>query len=306
MKLSARDAKAFFAQPDPNAPGVLIHGPDPMRTSQRRAELLEALLGAGAAEEMRLDRIEPDAARRDPALLADALQARGFFPGRRAVLVEGAGDGLAPAVEAALEGWRTGDACLVLTAGLLPARSRLRKLFEGHRAARAAPVYADPPSRDEVAAQLDRAGLQARPAEVTEAVTALAGALDPGDFAQFVERLALYKLGDPTPLSPADIAAIAPTTTEAALDDAIDMVADGRAAALPPVLRRLQAQGTTPVGLCLAAGPALPRALCRRGRSGRGGGRGRAVAAAGLRAAARPAGAAGGALGSQSAGGCAN
>ncbi|HBG97303.1 MAG TPA: DNA polymerase III subunit delta [Rhodobacteraceae bacterium] len=254
MKLSARDARAFLVRPDADAAGVLIYGPDPMRVAHRRAGFLDALLGPDAAAEMRLDRLEPDAVRRDPAALADALRATGFFPGARAVLVDGAGDGVARAATAALAAWQAGDACLVITAGPLPARSPLRKLFEGHPSARAAPVYADPPGRAEVAEQLDRAGLQARPAEVTEAVTALAGALDPGDFAQFVERLALYKLGDPTPLSPADIAAVAPATTEAALDDAIDMVADGRAAALPPILRRLQAQGQNPVAIAVAAG----------------------------------------------------
>jgi DNA polymerase-3 subunit delta len=253
MKLSARDAKAFFAQPDPKVPGVLIHGPDPMRTAQRRAELLESLLGANAAEEMRLDRIEPDAARRDPALLADALQARGFFSGARAVLVEGAGDGVAPAVQAALDRWREGDACLVLTAGLLPARSRLRKLFEGHRAACAAPVYADPPGRDEVAAALRKSGLAEPPAEALNEIAALAGALDPGDFGQFVERLALYKLGDSAPVSASDIAAVAPATVTAVLDDTIDFVAEGRADMLPGAMRRLSGQGVTPVAIAIAA-----------------------------------------------------
>jgi len=254
MKLSAQGARAFLARPDPDVPGVLIFGPDPMRVAHRRAGFLDALLGPGAAAEMRLDRIEPDAARRDPAVLADALRATGFFPGRRAVLVDGAGDGTARAMQAALDGWRPGDACLVATAGQLPPRSPLRKLFEAHPTARAIAVYADPPDRDEVAAVLARAGLSAPPAEALDAALALAAAVDPGDFAQFAERLALYKLDDPAPVSVADIAAVAPATTEAALDAAIDLVAEGQAGALPPVMRRLQGQGHAPVGIVLAAG----------------------------------------------------
>lgn len=252
MKLSGREVLRFFARPDPSAAGVLIYGPDPMRVAHRRTELIDALLGPAAAGEMRLDRLDPDAVRRDPAALSDALRATGFFPGARAVLVDGAGDGVAPAVKAALAGWQPGDACLVVTAGPLPARSALRKLFEAHGSARAAPVYADPPGRDEVAGVLGRAGLGDLPGEALDALVALAGTLDPGDFAQLAEKLALYKLGDPLPVSAADIAAVAPEGAAAALDDALDLVAEGRADALPPVMRRLAAQGQTPVAVAIA------------------------------------------------------
>ena len=58
-------------------------------------------------------------------------------------------------------------------------------------------------------------------------VEALAQALDPGDFAQFVAKLALYKRGDPAPLGPADIAACAPPAAEADLDEVVMLAADG-------------------------------------------------------------------------------
>ncbi|MGR3697171.1 MAG: DNA polymerase III subunit delta, partial [Roseovarius sp.] len=91
------------------------------------------------------------------------------------------------------------------------------------------------------------------PGPVMSDLTALARDLDPGDFRQTIEKLALYKLGDATPLNAADIAACAPASTEADLDDILNIVAEGRSAEIGPVMRRLKAQGTQPVGLCIGA-----------------------------------------------------
>jgi DNA polymerase-3 subunit delta len=211
------------------------------------------MIGPAGEAEMRLARIAAGDLRRDPAQLADAARAQGFFPGPRVAFVEDATDGLAPVIEAAMADWRPGDAHLVVTAGQLAAKSALRKLFESHPAAHALGLYDDPPSREEIAAALTAAGLADIDRAAMADLTALAQSLDPGDFRQTVEKLALYKRGDPTPVTPADVAAVAPTSTEADLDEVIDIVAEGRAAEIGPLLRRLEAQGATAVGLCIAA-----------------------------------------------------
>jgi DNA polymerase-3 subunit delta len=215
--------------------------------------MIAALLGPGADEEMRLSRLPAADLRRDPAMLLDAVKAQGFFPGARAVLVEDANDATAEPIIAALSDWTEGDAQIVVTAGQLKATSRLRKAFEGHRNAYAAAIYDDPPSREEIEAVLARAGLRDIPGPVMGDLLALSRTLDPGDFRQTMDKLALYKIGDESPLSPQDIAACAPASTEADLDDILDVVADGRAAEIGPVLRRLKAQGVQPVGLCIGA-----------------------------------------------------
>ena len=252
MKLSARDARAFLARPEPR-PAALIHGADAMRVALKRADMLAALLGPGADEEMRLERIDPAEARRAPGAVADALKATGFFPGRRAVLVEEAGDGVAPAVSAALEGWAEGDATLVVTAGALPARSRLRKLVEGHPRAVALPVYDDPPGRDEIEAELRRAGLGEIDRAATSDLEALARALDPGDFRRTLEKIALYKHDDPAPLTSQEVALNAPATIEAALDDVLRAAAEGREGEIGPLMRKLEGQGVQPVTMVIAA-----------------------------------------------------
>ncbi|HET9067080.1 MAG TPA: DNA polymerase III subunit delta [Amaricoccus sp.] len=264
MKLAGREAARFFARPDPKAAGILIFGADAMRVALKRAALVEALIGPEGAAEMRLTRIPAAELRRDPAALLDAAKATGFFAGARAVLVEEATDALAPLVLAALGDWREGDARIVVTAGALGAGSSLRKGFEAARAAVAIGIYDDPPGRDEIEAALAAAGLALPGREAMAAIEALARALDPGDFAQLVEKLGLYKHGDAAPLSLADIAALAPPTSEDA-DEVLMLAADGKAGRLAAAFATLAARGGSPTGLTIAAGRhfrALHAAAC--------------------------------------------
>lgn len=253
MKLSPRDAPGYFARPDPGAAGLLIYGQDAMRVALRRQEVVRALIGESGDDEMRLSRIAAADLRRDPALLLDAVKAQGFFPGPRVALVEDAGDGLADTVGAALAEWRAGDAQIVVTAGALSARSKLRKLFEDHPSARAAGIYDDPPSRAEIEAALSAAGLRSIAPDAMAALTDLARVLGPGDFRQTLEKIALYKFGDTTPLTPTEVALSGPLSVEAGLDDAVDIAAEGKAHEIGPVIRRLEAQGVGPVGICIGA-----------------------------------------------------
>ena len=253
MKLSARDAPAYFAKPDASATGLLIHGADAMRVALRRQEVIKALVGPTGEEEMRLTRIPASDLRKDPALLLDAVKAQGFFPGPRVAFVEDAGDGLADTFAAALADWREGDAQIVATAGQLPAKSKLRKLFEDHRGTYAAAIYDDPPGRAEIEAALKATGLRDISGDAMAALTDLARSLSPGDFRQTLEKIALYKIGDASPLTPEEVALSAPASIEAALDDVLNLAAEGKAHEIGPVLRRLEAQGVGPVGLCIGA-----------------------------------------------------
>lgn len=253
MKLSPRDALAYFAKPDPSKAGVLIYGADAMRVALRRQQLNKALLGENAEEEMRLTRIAASDLRSEKALLGDAIKAVGFFPGPRVAFVEGAGDGLADVIGAALEDWQAGDAQVVVTAGGLAAKSKLRKLFETDARTVAIGIYDDPPGRAEIEAMLADAGLRDVPNDAMGALTDLSRSLDPGDFRQTVEKVALYKLNDPAPLTADEVALMAPATVDAATDDLMDLVAGGEAQRIGPVLRRLQSQGVSPVALTIAA-----------------------------------------------------
>ncbi|MEP5153520.1 DNA polymerase III subunit delta [Planktotalea sp.] len=252
MKLSAREATGYFAKPDAGKTGLLIFGPDAMRIALKRQQVIAALIGPNGEDEMRLTRLPSAELRKDPAALIDAMTAQSFFPGPRVAFVEDATDTMTKIITPALEEWREGDAQIVVTAGQLNARSSLRKLFEGHSNAFAVGIYDDPPSRQEIEAELTRAGIQAPDRDVMDDLTALSKDLDPGDFRQTLEKLALYKLNDPTPLDSEDIANCAPTSTEAGLDDVINIVAEARSGEIGPIMSKLQAQGVQPVSLCIA------------------------------------------------------
>jgi len=253
MKLTTRDAAAYFNAPDTSAAGLLLYGADAMRVALKRQDVLEKLLGPGAEEEMRLTRIPASELRSDKAMLADAIRAVGFFPGPRVAFVEDAADGLAPVVKQALTDWQPGDAQIVVTAKVLTARSALRKLFETHKRAYAIGIYDDPPSQAEIEAALRKSGVAEVGRDGMAELIALAQALDPGDFRQTIEKLALYKLNDPAPVTSDDIAACAPSTIEAGVDDILNAAAEGRVGEIGPLMQRLSGQGVLPVTLCIQA-----------------------------------------------------
>ena len=253
MKLSPRDAAGFLNRPDPRVPGILIYGADAMRVAERRAQVVLAHVGPEAEGEMRLTRMPGADLRKDPAAAIDALKAQGFFPGPRALIIDDATDAAAPALKTALGEWAEGDAMLVATAGQLAPASKLRKLFEGDKRAFCLAVYDDPPGRAEIEQMLAAEGLANLPQDTMRDLVALAQTLEPGDFRQTLARIALYKLNDATPLSPAEVAQLAPQSAEAEIDDILNAIAEGRMADLGPILSRLAAQGVQPVAVCIGA-----------------------------------------------------
>ena len=247
------EAARYCAKPDPARAGLLIFGADAMRVALKRQEAIAALIGPEGEAEMRLVRMSGSDLRKDAALLPDAIKEVGFFPGPRVAFVEEASDGLVETIGAALRDWKPGDAVIVVTAGGLTGKSTLKGLFEKAPNAVSIGLYDDPPSRDEIEAELKRAGLSRIAPEAMADLTVLARALDPGDFRQTLEKVALYKHGDDTPLTTAEVAAMAPATLEAELDEVLHAAAEGRARDVGMLMRRLEGQGVVPVTICLMA-----------------------------------------------------
>ena len=253
MMMKGAEAARYCAKPDPSRPGLLVFGADAMRVALKRQEAIAALVGPQGEAEMRLTRMSGADLRKDGSLLLDAIKEVGFFPGPRVAFVEEATDGLAEVIGVALKEWRPGDAVIVVTAGGLTGKSALKTLFEKHPTAVCIGLYDEPPSREEIEEALRASGLRDIDREAMADLNTLARALDPGDFRQTLEKIALYKYGDASPLTPADVAVMAPATIEAEVDDLIGAVAEGRSQAIGPLFRRLEGQGVLPVTICIAA-----------------------------------------------------
>lgn len=252
MKLGGARAAAFCARPDGGAVGALLYGPDSGLVALRRRELVQALT---EGDDLRLTRLDAAAVLRAPAELDAALRARGFFPGRRVVLVEGAGDALARPLAAMLREIRPEDAFLLVTAGSLASRSALRKLFETGERLVALAFYPAPPDAAELEALLEAAGLAG--ALTPEALADLARAaqeMDRGALMQLIETIATYALDREAPLDAAELRPLLPEAVEGELDRLVAAVAEGRAGTVGPLMRRLGASGVGPVSILIAAG----------------------------------------------------
>lgn len=252
MKLSGRQAEAFCARPDAAVAAVLLHGPDPSLTGEMRQRLVAA---ATEGDSMRLTALDAAEIRKAPGVLGDALRARGFFPGRPAVLVEGARDWLAEAVEAALDDVATDDALLVLVADALTAKSPLRKAFEGARGRVALGLYPDAPDAADLEAALRGAGLRAGlTGEAAALLAAHAEEADRGSLARTVERIALYGLDRDTPLGAGELTALLPGGGEEDVDRLLAAVIAGRVEEAGARLGRALSGGLTPVRIAILAG----------------------------------------------------
>ena len=199
---------------------------------------------------MRLTRLTGAELRRDPAALQDGMRAAGF-PRSRAVWVEEATDGLAATFVEALDTFQPGDGAIIATAASLKASSKLRKAFEADKSAYALGVYDDPPSRAEVSAELERAGIPQPQPDAQDALMALAASVPPGDFRQTLDKIALYKLDDPAPLTAEEVQKMAPATVDADVDALLHAVAEGQVRDVGPLMRRLEGQGVAAVTMCI-------------------------------------------------------
>ena len=253
MKLTSRDVLSFFKSPPKGITGVLIYGNDPMRVSDKRQQLLQSLLGSNADEEMRLARISREILKKEPEQAIDLCKAQGFFPGERALLIEEANETITGIIIKAVEAWKDGDATIVVTAGSLKPSSSLRKFFEQKKNTYSVPIYDNPMTKFEVEKIIAKSGLQNVTQDGFAQLLLVASQLQPGDFKQTVDKLALYKLNDEKSVTYQDIIDCAPTSNEADIDEILNVILTGNEFRVSQILGRLSSQGILPVTLIIAA-----------------------------------------------------
>lgn len=250
VKIPAGAVDGFVDSPDPAIAAVLFYGPDPGLVAERGRGLTTRVAG-DPGDPFRVGELTFAALREDPARLADEVTAQSLTGGRRVVRLRGAGDGAHDALAgiiADLGGDPAGGALLVVEAGDLGPRSKLRRLFERAANGAALPCYRD----DErtvaalVRASLDGHGLTVAPDALRYLVDHLGGdrAVTRGE----LEKLALYAAGTGA-VTLEDAVACVGDSAALALDAAAFAATQGDFAALERAFARLAAEGTPPVAL---------------------------------------------------------
>ena len=252
MKLTSRDLISFYESPPKGVAGVLIYGNDQMRVANKRQKLIHSLLGPKADEEMRLTRISRENLKKAPEQAIDLCKAQGFFPGQRALLIEEANETIADIIINVFDVWKDGDATLIVTAGSLKPTSNLRKLFEQKQNTFSAPVYDNPMTRAEIEKMISDAGLKNVTQDSLNHLYQIALQLEPGDFKQTIEKLALYKLNDETCLTHQNISSCIPISNEAQIEEILAVVLSGNHSNISQIINRLRSQGVLPVTLVIA------------------------------------------------------
>ncbi len=244
MKIDAARIDAFLKNPGA-ANIVLIYGPDSGLASERATTLIRAALG-GTDDPFRYAEIT------DSTRLLEEATAASLTGDRRVVRLRDAGEGAAKSIEALLK--NPADALVILEAGDLTPKSKLRALAEKHPAAAAIACYAVD------AARLPRIiALRLRAHHVgidPDAADWVAGNIngEEGAIRQAVELLYLYAGPQPNgSLSLADASAALADGGDTSLGEAIDATLTGNLEAADRAISLAYDEGVSPVALIRVA-----------------------------------------------------
>lgn len=141
MKIANNQVDSFISGAASGVSAVLIYGPDSGLVSER-AKRLAKLVVADLNDPFNVSNLSQGDILNDPAVLSDNLNALSMTGDRRLVMVTDASERLAGILESALEASNP-DAVLIMQAGDLKPRNKLRALAETSKTAAALPCYAD-------------------------------------------------------------------------------------------------------------------------------------------------------------------
>ena len=253
MKLAGAQARAYLANPGERFGCILLYGANTIRVSEKRIDLAKRLVGPDGARELRLTVLQAAQVAKQAGAVADNLKAVGFFPGPRLVIVEGATDAAFKQLSSALSVRNAGDAFLIVTAGALSTRSKIRKLFEKEKTAAAIGVYDEPLDKVAIQAMASEAGLTALTPESLEHLAQYSAYQTASELRNTLEKLALYTAKRQQPVTPHDIEMLAPDSRIAGMEDVLFAVAEGRPSDVVVPLQRLYSQGVSADSVCQSA-----------------------------------------------------
>lgn len=138
MKIAPREQERFCDRPTPGIRAVLLFGSDPGRVAERRRRLVKS-----AGPDADTEQLSPEQLKENPSRLLDEAQQTSLLGGARVVVLSDAADAAVAAVAPLLNMQTAPDALVILTAGELAPRSKLRQLFEKDERLAAVATYSD-------------------------------------------------------------------------------------------------------------------------------------------------------------------
>ena len=245
MKLKAAQVETFLRAPDAKAQLVLIYGEDEGLVRERAVKLAKTVV-EDLKDPFRVIEMGSAQLKEDSSRLRDEAAAISFGGGRRVIRLRDIGDAQAPAIADFLKD-PAGDALIVIEAGSLPSRSKLRQAVEKAGNGMALPCYADSGRdleglistvMDDHKLRIDR--------DATRYLVANLGS-DRMISRSELEKLALYALKDGQ-VTLADAMDCVGDSSARHYDDVIQAVSQGNVVNLDTALTRLTEEGLNPVG----------------------------------------------------------
>lgn len=257
MKVPANEAERFARAPRPDIRAILVYGPDAGLVRERGGILIRSVV-EDPSDPFRVAELTGRQLSDDPARLADESAALALTGGRRVLVVDAVGDESAGLFATFLSA-PPGEALVVLLAGDLPNRSKLRQAFEKAELGAALPCYRDDQRslQGVISGMLGEHSLKAS----GEALAYLAGNLG-GDrmlTRRELEKLILYKGSADGEVSIEDARACIGDTAALGLEDLAFAVGDGDPAAVDRAFSRALEEGGSPVSALRAVARHLQR-----------------------------------------------
>ena len=254
MKFAGEKAESFAKRPKPDIWAALVYCEDEGVANDAASTL--ARKWAGKDPDAQTISLDEDAVRKEPSDFFDALEARSLLGSARTLRLHTSGDKLAKLIGEALaaESAKPGrfEAKLIVTAGSLQRKSKLRTAFENEDRAAALQLFAD--ELGDVS-DLIRSALGAESIEIDpDALDALASGL-PGHrriIHSEIDKLVLYAKGLGRALTVDDIRAVTIPAIDARADAYVDAVFDRRLDDALSELDRLLLTGSSVITLIRA------------------------------------------------------
>ena len=249
MKVSPRDADGFSRSPPPDIRAILFYGPDSGLVSER-AEAAARAVAADIADPFSVVTLDAATLAADPVRLGDEAAAMALGAQRRVVWLRAAKDAAAGAVGTALAiPW---ESLVIVEAGDLSPRSKLRTLFEGTDDTAAVACYLDDARGLAALARqtLAEAGVQTEPG-VVEWLSGNLGS-DRKITRMELEKLALYA-GDAKRITLEDAQALVGDSALVTVDDVVYAAFGGDIEALVRALARARFEGVSPIAVIRGA-----------------------------------------------------